>query len=249
MATHNTQAHYKFVKGIDPYSCGVVADPGWEIVRVTLGAAILWREGFQFADGYLSGLGLPRAALCAMELRSPKPFSMSGFIDFNAGYRAVLKEWGLLADGVNPVARTNVAPQQDPPATVSLHAFSFVRPNPGLGRPTFVVAGAGELREGTLESHRIVRRGETTPAALLEKAAYVLDVMRERLEGLEVGWSQVTGVNIYTVHPLDEPLRALLLDRLGPAARRGLCWHLTRPPVLEIEFEMDVRGVACEVNA
>ena len=111
-----------------------------------------------------------------------------------------------------------------------------------------IVAGAGELREGILESHRIIRRGEISPEAIREKAAYVLDVMEERLHGLGAGWADVTTVNLYTVHDLEPLLRRLLTERLGPAIRDGWCWHLSRPPVVEIEFEMDVRGVAREAN-
>lgn len=247
MLIANPNGHYSFLKGIEPYSCGVVAAAGWEIVRVTLENWLPWRSGFELVDDTLKTHGLARSAMCAMELRSPEPFSMEGFIEFNRGYCAVLEEWQLLVDNLNPVARTNVAPVQDPPATPSLHAFAFVRRNPTLRRSTFVVAGAGELRDGILEAHRIVRRGETSSAAMLEKAAYVLDVMEERLAGLGVSWAQVTATDIYTAYSLDEKLRELLLKRLGPAAQRGLCWHITRPPVREIEFEMDVRGLACEI--
>ena len=105
------------------------------------------------------------------------------------------------------------------------------------------------MRTGILESHRIVRRGDVSPAALLEKAAYVLDVMEERLRGLGARWEDVTATDVYTVHPLNEAMRNLLLQRVGPAARHGLCWHITNPPVLEIEFEMDVRGLATEVQS
>lgn len=244
MLIHNHKAHYRFIKGIDPYSCGVVADSGWEIVRVTLVAAVPWRAGFDLVDEYLGAAGLARTALCAMELRSPGPFSMDGFVAFNREYRGVLEQWELLVDGVNPIARTNVAPLINAPTQVLLHAFCFVRSSSAAPHPSFVVAGAGELRDGVLEAHRIVRRGEVSPDAMLEKADYVLSVMDERLSGLGVGWSLVTSVNLYTIHALDDALRRRLLDRIGPAARHGLCWHITRPPVLEIEFEMDVRGLA-----
>lgn len=241
---------YHFLRGIEPYSCGVVASPGSEIIRITPDHWLPWREGFDFIEAFLQREGLDRAALCALELRSPEPFSMAGFIEFNSGYCATLESWGLLLDGLNPVARTNIAPVDNPPPTPSLHAFSFVRPQSaarhhGLA-PTFVVAGAGELRDALLDSDHIVRRGETSPAALLEKAAYVLDVMEERLHGLGVDWPHVTASDVYTAHPIDEPLRASIQRRLGPAARHGFCSHFSRPPVLEIEFEMDLRGPRCE---
>ena len=64
--------------------------------------------------------GRPRAALCAIELRSPTPFSFEGFDAFNAVYRALLTEWKLLVDGGNPIARTNVAPLVGAPSEASL---------------------------------------------------------------------------------------------------------------------------------
>ena len=76
------------------------------------------------------------------------------------------------------MARTNVAPLRDPPETPVLHAFSHVVPAPSGTRPTLVVAGAGEVtRGGTLKEEYILRLGETSAAAMREKAAYVMDVM------------------------------------------------------------------------
>lgn len=248
MLISNPEGHYRFLKGIEPYSCGVVADPGWEIVHVTPAQYVEWRDGFDVIEQHLHRSGLKRSALCAMELRSPAPFSMEGFVDYNRDYRAVLEQWQLLVGGVNPVARTNVAPVVDPPQTVCVHAFSCVRPNAAIQRPTFVVAGAGELRDGILDSKGITRRGESSSGALLEKAAYVLHVMETRLQKLGVKWRDVTHTNVYTAHPVDDSLRALLLRRMGPAARHGFIWHVTRPPVVEIEFEMDVRGVATSLH-
>jgi hypothetical protein len=55
-----------------------------------------------------------------MELRSPKPFSFNSFNQFNAGYIDVFKKWDILFDGMNPVARTNIAPEVNPPGEPSL---------------------------------------------------------------------------------------------------------------------------------
>ena len=110
MLIAHPKGHYRFLQGIDPYSCGVVAEPGWEIVRVVLAEPLPWREGFERVDAHLAAEGCDRVSLCAMELRSPAPFTMQGFIDFNREYCAVLQAWGLYVDELNPVARTNVAP-------------------------------------------------------------------------------------------------------------------------------------------
>ena len=44
MLLHNPQGHYRFLKGIAPYSCGVIADEGFEIVHVTLATPPPWRQ-------------------------------------------------------------------------------------------------------------------------------------------------------------------------------------------------------------
>src|SRR5437667_5963618 len=125
-------APYRFLPGIAPYSCGVIANPGHEIVHVTLQVARPWREGFGFVDRFLREQGRQRAELCAMEMRSPKPFTMQGFIEFNRGFCSLLEEWGLFVDGVNPIARTNVCPVTPEGPEPGLHAFSFVLPDSEL---------------------------------------------------------------------------------------------------------------------
>src|SRR5260221_13169703 len=101
---------YRFLPGIAPYSCGVIANPGHELVHVTLEGARPWHEGFGFVDRFLREQGSQQAELCAIELRSPRPFTMQGFIEFNRGYCSVLEEWGVFVHGVNPIARTNFCP-------------------------------------------------------------------------------------------------------------------------------------------
>ena len=242
----NENGGYDFLEGIDPYSSGVVAHEGFEVVHVTLDKLMPWRDGFARVEEYLKDAGLGREALCGVELRSPKAFSMEGFSEFNKGYRKLLEDWGLMVEGQNPVARTNVAPFEHAPDEVSLFAFSHTAPNAEIGRPTFVVAGGGEVR-GSLCAENIVRLGETDAVAMAEKAAWVMDIMENRLTGLGVGWNQVTATDVYTVHPLRDIVEGVLLPRMGTAALKGMTWHYSRPPIVDIEFEMDLRGVAREM--
>lgn len=246
MLIAHPQGHYRFLRGIDPYSCGVVAEPGWEIVRVVLAEPLPWREGFERVEAHLAAEGCDRVALCAMELRSPAPFTMQGFIDFNRDYCAVLQAWGLYVEELNPVARTNVAPACDPPAEPSLHAFSYAVPNNRIDRKTLIVAGAGELRAGRLVSEGIIRPGDTSPAAMREKAAYVAQVMGERLAGLGGTWDLIDEVDVYTIYPLAEILAEILLPTMDAARRCGVCWHYARPPIVDIDFEMDLHGVVSQ---
>ena len=244
----NPRGDYHFLSGIDPYSCGVVADPGHEVVHATLQAPLPWRQGFELIDAHLAEVGRGRAALCGIQLRSPEPFTMAGFIEFNGGYIDLLRSWGLYMGDLNPVARTNVAPAGFPPAVPSLQAFSYTTPATDGAPLTFVVAGAGELREAALDEDTIIRRGELGPDAMREKARHVVGIMEERLLGLGAGWDQVTTTDVYTVHLLEGLLEDAVLPTVGVAARRGLCWIPSRPPVREIEFEMDMRGIRTEIT-
>jgi hypothetical protein len=246
--TDHPTGGYRFLPGIVPYSCGVVSAPGFEIVQVTLQVPVLYQQGFEVIERHLTEEGRPRAALCGIELRSPRPFSFEGFVEFNAGYARILEGWGLFAEGVNPVARTNVAPEVDPPGEPVLYGFSYSRPcDPSLP-PTFVVAGAGELPEGVLAAEGIVHAGDTSPEGIAAKAEFVMDLMEHRLRGLGGDWPAVTAIDIYTIHPIDRLLPQVILGRAGPAATHGVRWSFSRPPIVGIEFEMDLRGVRTELR-
>lgn len=238
---------YWFLPGGEPYSQGVVATAGWEVVHATLRAPVPWRAGFTCIERHLRALGRPPMALCAIELRIPTPFTFAGFAEFNRGYRALLGEWGLLVDGRNPVARTNVAPVVGPPREPSLYAFSYTVPGERLPGPTFVAAGSGEIRPGPASRASVVRPDETSPDALREKAAYVMGVMRDRLAALGATWGDVTAVGVYTPHPLDAFLATEVLAAMGPAAIHGVHWHLAHPPIAGLAYEMDLRGVRREL--
>ncbi|MDZ4798483.1 MAG: hypothetical protein SGI92_10005 [Bryobacteraceae bacterium] len=246
MLTENSRGNYSFLKGIAPYSAGVVADIGFEIIHVRLSRYLPLQAGFDAIQAHLTNAARPLQALCGMELRSPVPFSFTGFDQFNASYVDILRRWDIFLDGVNPVARTNVAPQVNPPREPSLYGFSYTVPSTAARR-TFVVAGAGELPEGSLDPNDVVRRGERTAAAIQEKAQFVLGLMEGRLNGLGMSWNDVTVTEIYTVHDILPFIEDELLNRLGEGGAHGLTWHYSRPPIESIEYEMDLRGCVTEL--
>jgi len=238
--------NYRFLPGIPAFSSGVVAMPGFEIVHATLAAPLPWREGFKRIDDHLREAGRPRTALCGIMLRSPRPFTFDGFDEFNQGYRAVLGEWGILLDGDNPIPRTNVAPVVGAPGEPALYAFDYTVAGT-TAQPTFVVAGAGELRERARGPQGIVRHGETSPEAMREKARFVMGVMQDRMAALGGSWSRITMLDVYTAHPIHGLVEDEILRRAGPAAIHGVRWYPSRPPIQGLEFELDMRGVAREV--
>ena len=249
MRIDNQRGGYSFLKGISPYSAGAVASTGFEIEHARLHPTVPLKAGFDLVSQHLESLGRPRQALCGMELRSPRPFTFDGFGRFNAGYIEVLKKWDVFLDGVNPVARTNIAPEVNPPAEPSLYGFSYTVPKSQKGKRwpvSFVVAGAGELPEGSLDPKAVIRAGETSADALQAKAQFVLELMENRLRELGGGWGDVTVAEVYTVHDIHPLMEKILLSRMR-GAPHGLTWHYSRPPILTIEFEMDLRACRREV--
>lgn len=246
--TDHPSGNYRFLPGISPYSCGVVASPGFEIVYVTFQQPPPYRQGFERIAEFLKSAGRPKVALCGISLRSSHPYSFQGFADFNAQYAEILKSWGLFVAGVNPIARTNVAPVIDPPGEPVMYGFSFTRPSASSLSPTFVVAGAGELPEGVLSRDGIVALGDTSADGLATKARLVMELMENRLRGLGVDWPLVNRINVYTAHSLTALLPEMILKRVGPASIHGVHWHYSRPPIEEIEYEMDVRGTSTELS-
>ena len=235
---------YRYIPGQFQYSGGVAALPGHTIERARFADPVPLAEGFSRIEAFLGQRGLPLTAFCACELRSPAQFTDAGFIAFNRSYLGTLERWGIVANDDNPVARSNVCPQVDPPPTPSFHAFCFVAPVEGAA-PSFVCAGSGEAHEGTRPyQEKTVRYGETNAGAMAEKARFVLGVMEARMAALDAVWASTTAVQVYTVHDLYPFLGHEIVER--GAARHGLTWHFCRPPVIGLEYEMDCRALAVE---
>jgi hypothetical protein len=236
---------YRFIPGVFPYSAGVAALPDYEIQRVRFHRPVPLANGFARIRSILAAAGRPLTAFCACELRSPAPFTEAGFRAFNKIYVGALAEWGLFENEVNPVARSNVCPQSDPPPEPSFHAFAFTV-CASDAPPSFVVAGSGEVPEGHKDYFdHIIARGDVSPQGLREKARFVLGEMERRLSALGFAWHDTTATQVYTVHDL-YPFLAEDIVRRG-AARAGLTRHFARPPVVELEYEMDCRGVRHEL--
>ena len=235
---------YNYIRGPFQYSGGVAARPGYAIERVRFLRPRPIEDGFAEIESFLNSIGRPTTSFCACELRSPAPFTEQGFIDFNRVYVGTLERWGLFRNEENPVARSNVCPEINPPAEPSFYAFSYtVEAENNSGG--FVVAGSAEASEaGETYKERIIRIGETSPDAMLEKALYVLGAMESRMAALGKEWREVTTTQVYTVHDVYPFLADQIVAR--GAAEGGVTWHFARPPVVELEYEMDVRGVTVE---
>ena len=237
---------YRYLKAGFQFSSGIAAEPGFEIERARLSRPLPVAAGFAAVEAHLASLGRPSTAFAACELRSAEPFTEPGFEAFNREYVKTLARWGIYKDEVNPVARTNVCPQHDKPKEPVLYAFSYTVPATSR-RGSFIVAGGAEVRGGGPEGYaaRTVRFGETSRDALLDKVRFVIDLMGNRLKALGFSWSDAITTQAYTVHDIG-PFAGPEFAARGVAAG-GLSWHFARPPVVGLEFEMDVRGAAREI--
>ncbi|MDP6706072.1 MAG: hypothetical protein QF893_07000 [Alphaproteobacteria bacterium] len=237
---------YHYVRGPFQYSGGVRAAPGFAIERARFRQPLPVVDGFRAIEAHLTALGRPLTAFCACELRSPEPFSEAGFVAFNRVYVGTLERWGIFRDEENPVARSNVCPEIAPPPEPSFEAFCYTVPAPAeADGPSFVIAGSGEAPEGAGSyEERIIRLGDQSAEAMTEKARYVLSAMETRMAALDVGWGQASATQVYTVYD-PHPFFADEIVARG-AATAGLTWYYARPPVVGLDYEMDLRGVPLE---
>ncbi len=237
---------YSYIPAFFQYCSGVKADAGYSIERVTFRTPIPLAQGFKRAAEIIKAEGRPLTSFCACELRSPGQFTDAGFKAFNELYCTTLAEWGIYdaATKANPVARSNVCPEIAGPSEPSMYAFAFTVKREASA-PTFVISGSGESKPGTGPyAERIVRYGETSASAMLEKARHVLTTLEGRMTEFASGWSKVTASQVYTVHDPHAFLAEEIVTR--GAARLGLTWHFARPPVQGLEYEMDCRSVERE---
>jgi hypothetical protein len=241
---------YQYLPGGFQYSAAVMALPGWEIERARFTAPVPLEQGFALIEAHLASLGRPPTALCACELRSPEPMTEPVFIAFNRGYVQPLERWGLFRNDANPVARCNLCPEIDKPDGPSFYAFSYTVPATGQAegkalRHSFVTSGAAECPDRPNYRDNIVRLGETSPDALTDKLRFAIGDLESRFAALGVNWADVLDTRLYTVHDLHHALA----DEFGKrgALAGGLNWHLVRPPVKDIEIEIDARAVRREI--
>ena len=116
------------------------------------------------------------------------------------------------------------------PPSPGFHAFCYTVPNDGSGAGTFVIAGSGEAPEGPGPYRdRIIRRGDTSPDAMREKARYVLGAMESRMAALGFGWRDATAAQVYTIHEIHGLFGPEIAAR--GADPDGIQWSWARPPV------------------
>jgi hypothetical protein len=239
------QGGYRFIKGSMAYSLGVAALPGYRLERVRFGTLVPLDEAFARVANLLAEAMRPPSALAACELRSPHQFTEAGFRKFNDRYFTILRSIGIssFAD-TNPISRTNVCPSDQTLTDVCMYAFSYTVEDP-QARPCFVIAGAVDLMTGDKPlQDLIVAPNEIDLAGIKKKASFALDDLEKRLSLFGFDWSNTTGNGLYCPHDIFSALTDEISVR--GASPAGTTWHLCRPPIDGLEFEIDTRSISIE---
>lgn len=231
---------YKFIVAPGgPFSSGVTPMPGFALRRVRFLRPVPMADGFAFIKKHLERDGRPVTALAACELRSPAAVTREQFQVFNAEYLKTLHQWGCKAGDINPLARSNLAPITEVSAETMFFAFTYTVPDSGASGD-FLISGFPEIKDGAVLGGR-----DVSLKGLDLKARFVMQTLRERVDALDCDWSRVTAAQAYTVHDIRPLLEGVLAEY--KVSQLGLAWYPAWPPVIGMEFEVDVRCVRTEL--
>jgi hypothetical protein len=239
--TANEEGGYRFLAGNPVFAAGAVALSGYAFVRAMLRRWLPLDEGFEAIRRHLQSEGRPLRALGGIELRLPRQLSAEEFAEFNAPYIEQLRNWEVMINGFNPISRTNVVPAALEPEQPSVHAFSYCVPSAGASR-SFVMSGMTEI-----SANGVTAAGDVSAEGMRRKLSQVVAVVSQRLDELNVAWSDATHIDLYSAHDFGGTPGALMERALGSGLRRGIRHHHGRPPVIGLELELEARGLAREL--
>lgn len=237
---------YAFLPGDSAISKAIVATPGHHLIGMHLQTPLPYHAGFTAISVFLGHLGIPVSALCGIELRVPQPLSFEGFAALNQDYTRLLDRYGLLIDGFGPMARTTVAPTADAPAEISLASFTVSVPALNSLGDEFLVSGAGDIRGEPYSAEAIVRPDENTLDAPAEKVAFVLACLTTALEQIGQHWTDVRDITVYTALASGPSILEQMLTPLDPHLTDRVRLLSSRPPLVGMGFEMDVRRISAQ---
>ena len=213
-----------------PFSAGVIAAQGLDLVHVTLERPLPLDSGLSLAKRYVDAVGRPTSAIAGFELRIHEPMTPDSFDSFNRHYVEKLSDLGFVVDGIVPTARTNVAPLAVGISEPSLYGLAYTVPT-RRSDAAFLLSGVAEARQGDY-------------ATMLDS---IMDVLSSRMSELGASWDDATAIQLYGVEQVQSLVVNRVLTRVGRSASRGIRWFPSLPPVIGLNFEIDVRSAGTEI--
>ena len=179
-----------------PFSEGVVALPGYRLIRATLRQPCSLAEALPRIASYLGSQEHPLASLAGLELRAPRVMTRQEFRACNRDYLSALRQYGFLATDNVSIARSNVVPLSNPPETHHLLAFTWAaKSDEQTDFPDFLLSGCPEYASGP---DRVIAAGDNSETGMAQKALFVFRRLEEHVERLGSAWSRASCVQIYT---------------------------------------------------
>lgn len=237
----HSSGSFRYIPGGEAYSAGVAAESGYQITGLGFQRALPLDAGFARLDEELGRRGLPASALVGVELRGPQVLDLDGFGEFNGRYRELLADRGLFDGEYNPVARTNVVPVRSAPVEPAISGAFIVQPA-ARGGVDFVVAGCGEIIGG-MRRENVLALGDVSRSGMSAKIRAVIERLQVVVGILGASPDDPTIVNVYTAHEVDG-LADLLADGFPAITANGITRYFAKPPVADVEFEMDCRRIS-----
>jgi hypothetical protein len=74
----------------------------------------------------------------------------------------------------------------------------------------------------------------------------IVQTIEANMTALDVAWAEVTEAQIYGTRADHQVFGESGLRRFGELVRPGLRWFFSRPPIDDLNLEIDVRGLASE---
>ena len=113
-----------------------------------------------------------------------------------------------------------------------------MRPAAAPGAPTFCLSGTADIDP----QGNVIADGDTSPAAMQERARYTIDVIGTSLAQLGLTWRDANQVAIFHVHDIPDLWGPALLGSVGEPLRNGVLVYRARPPIAGGEVELEARG-------
>ena len=229
---------YSFIPGVFQYSAGVGAlagytDPARAFPRAPAAARRVGPyRAFHTGSGPAADRVLRVRTAVAGAVHRGRVFAPS------TDLCRELQKWGVLTARSIRSRAAMCAPSSTRPPSPRFHAFCFTSPARDAA-PSFVIAGSGEARKGDGEATRPHRPPRRTSA----------DGMREKAASCSARWSGgwprsacpgPTPPRRRSI-PCTTSIRFSPTSSCGAAPPSGLTWHYARPPVRDLEYEMDCR--------
>src|SRR5690348_1724561 len=230
----NQAGGYRIAMGGPAFCAGVVANPGFEIVRAHLRPWVPLAQAYAFVETYLKSVGRPVQALSGMELRAPAQLSLDDWSAFNASYLEHIRRWGLMVGDRSGVCRSNIAVALQPPPVTSLCAFSYTVPT-SAKTPTFCLSGVADVDR----SGNIVAEGDLGSQGMHTRTRFTIDTVGGTLARLGHTWADTTEIAIFHVADIPDLFGNALLGSVGEAIARGVVVFRARPPRAGAEVELE----------